>query len=165
MADMNRLPDVKLELFSQPRLLAGARALISNIAQRIGFSEIFCGQISLAIDEALCNIINHGYDKRTDGKIMLSIWAIENEPPSLRIVIEDQARQVDPASIQSRNLEDVRPGGLGVYLINEIMDEVKYEKREGGGMRLTMVKLLPTRENCGSVSAANTSQGLGQTHE
>ena len=38
-------------------------------------------------------------------------------------------------------------------------DEVKYEKREGGGMRLTMVKLLPTKENCGSVSAANTSQG------
>ena len=159
MADATRAPDVKLELFSQPRLLAGARALISNIAQRIGFNEIFCGQISLAIDEALCNIINHGYDKRTDGRIMLSIWAIQNEPPSLRIVIEDNARQVDPATIQSRNLEDVRPGGLGVYLINEIMDEVKYEKREGGGMRLTMVKLLPTKENCGNVSAAKISQG------
>ena len=158
MAEKNRTPDVKLELFSQPRLLAGARALISNIAQRIGFSEIICGQISLAIDEALCNIINHGYDKRPDGKISLSIWAIKNEPPSLRIVIEDHARQVDPATIQSRNLEDVRPGGLGVYLIHEIMDEVKYEKREGGGMRLTMVKLLPAKENCGSVSATNTSQ-------
>ena len=56
MAEKNRVPDVRLELFSQPRLLAGARALISNIAQRIGFSEIICGQISLAIDEALCNI-------------------------------------------------------------------------------------------------------------
>lgn len=143
MDELTREPDVKLELLSQPRLLAGARALISNIAQRIGFDEILCGQISLAIDEALCNIINHGYEKRTDGKIWVRIWAMENDPPSLRITIEDEAKQVDPASIQSRDLEDVRPGGLGVYLIQEIMDEVKYEQRESKGMRLTMCKLLP----------------------
>jgi anti-sigma regulatory factor (Ser/Thr protein kinase) len=123
-------------------LLAGVRALVSNIAQRIGFNEILCGQISLAIDEALCNIIKHGYDKRPDGRICLSLWAIENEPPCLRLVIEDEARQVDPSSIQSRDLDDVRPGGLGVYLIHEIMDEVVYEQRPDVGMRLTMVKLL-----------------------
>jgi len=143
MSEPSREPDVRLELYSQPRLLAGARALISNIAQRIGFNEILCGQISLAIDEALCNIINHGYERRTDGRIWVSIWALGNDPPGLRIVIEDDARQVDPDSIQSRDLDDVRPGGLGVYLIQEIMDQVQYERRPHKGMRLTMVKHLP----------------------
>lgn len=143
MPENNRTPDVCLELYSQPRLLAGARALISNVAQRIGFDDVHCGQISLAIDEALCNIINHGYKRRTDGRIWVMIWALQNQPPGLRIVIEDEAAQVDPGSIQSRDLEDIRPGGLGVYIIQEIMDEVKYEKRPKAGMRLTMAKYLP----------------------
>ena len=153
MSEPTRQPDVTLELYSQPRLLAGVRALVSNVAQRIGFNEIMCGQISLAIDEALCNIIKHGYDKRTDGTIRMSIWALENHPPCLRLVIEDEARQVDPSTIQSRDLDDVRPGGLGVYLIHEIMDEVRYERRPDVGMRLTMTKLLTPAPDASSASS------------
>ena len=155
-------PDVSLTLLSQPRLLAGARALISNIAQRIGFNEVLCGQLSLAIDEALCNIINHGYDRNQDGLIWVSIWVMEESPPCLRIVIEDEAKQVEPSCIQSRDLDDVRPGGLGVYLIHEIMDEVCYEKRPDKGMRLTMTKRLPmtlNKDSGGHVPAARTSHG------
>ncbi len=162
MSELNGPPDVCLKLFSQPRLLAGARALISNIAQRIGFNEVLCGQISLAIDEALCNIINHGYDRQTDGNIWVSIWASDQNSPGLRIVIEDEARQVEPSCIQSRDLDDVRPGGLGVYLSHEIMDEVCYEKRKDRGMRLTMIKHLPattSKESENPVSAARTAHG------
>lgn len=67
-------------------------------------------------------------------------------PTALRIVLEDEAEQVDPATIKSRDLEEVRPGGLGVHIIKSVMDEVKYERREGVGglggvgMRLTMIK-------------------------
>jgi anti-sigma regulatory factor (Ser/Thr protein kinase) len=140
MVEKSGEPSIRLEMASQARFLAGARAMISNLAQRLGFSDIHCGQISLAVDEALCNIINHGYDKRPDGRIWLSVWTIDGDRPAIRIVIEDRAKQVDPNSIKSRNLEDIRPGGLGVYIIREVMDEVKYEKREGGGMRVTMSK-------------------------
>jgi anti-sigma regulatory factor (Ser/Thr protein kinase) len=142
MADQNREPAVRLELTSQARFLAAARAMISNLAQRLGFNEVQCGQISLAVDEALCNIINHGYDKRPDGRIWLSVWTLDGAKPGIRIVIEDRAKQVDPQAIRSRDLDDIRPGGLGVYIIREVMDEVIYEKREGGGMRLTMMKLV-----------------------
>ena len=72
-------PDVRLEMFSRPRLLAAARAMVGNIAHRHGFNEVQCGQISLAVDEALCNIINHGYDRRPDGRIWLSVWALDAE--------------------------------------------------------------------------------------
>ena len=60
------------------------------------------------------------------------------------IVVEDRAKQVDPETIQPRDLDDIRPGGLGVHIIREIMDHVSYEKRDGGGMRLSMTKHLPS---------------------
>ena len=144
MADASREPDVRLEMQSQARFLAAARGMVSNVAQRLGFSETHCGQISLAVDEALCNIINHGYDRKPDGRIWVNVWALDEEPGGLKIVIEDRARQVDPKTIRSRDLEEIRPGGLGVFIIKEIMDEVIYEHREGGGMRLIMQKRIPS---------------------
>lgn len=162
MAEDLKQPHVRLEMLSQARFLAAARAMIQNIAQRIGFNESHCGQMSLAVDEALCNIINHGYDRRPDGHIWVNIWVIDDDPPGIRIVIDDQARQVEPSSIRSRDLEDIRPGGLGVYIIRQIMDDVSYEKRDGGGMRLTLTKRIPTTSNEEAVDAAGSrraSQG------
>jgi anti-sigma regulatory factor (Ser/Thr protein kinase) len=164
--DRSDEPHVRFEMLSQARFLAAARAMISNIAQRLGFAEIVCGQISLATDEALCNIINHGYDRKPDQRIWVNIWALDQEdPPRIRIVIEDRARQVDPATIRSRDLDDIRPGGLGVYIIREIMDEVHYEKRAGGGMRLTISKRVvnspDAQETMGRSSDASSTQASG----
>lgn len=136
-------PPLRVELLSQPRYLAGARELVSAVSKRLGFDETACGQIALAVDEALCNVIRHGYERRPDGRIWVGLWPIEQpgaEPSGIKIVIEDEARQVDPESIRSRNLEDVRPGGLGVHIIHQIMDAVRFEKREHAGMRLVMLK-------------------------
>ena len=94
MVEPQHHPDIHLELLSQARFLAAIRAMISSIAHRLGFNDACCGQISLAVDEALCNVINHGYQKKPDGRIWISIWANESEPCSIRIVIEDRARQV-----------------------------------------------------------------------
>lgn len=141
-ADTAAEPEVRLQMFSQPRFLAGARALVGSVAQRLGFNEMQCGQISLAVDEALCNVITHGYKRRADGRLWIDLWTLESNPAGIKIVIDDLAPQVDPKDIQPRNLDDIRPGGLGVHIIREVMDEVTYEQREGGGMRLTMVKHL-----------------------
>lgn len=135
-------PTVRLEIASHPALLAAARTLVATIAQRFGFDEIQCGQISLAVDEALCNIIRHGYNCREDGRILISLSQREAQSPGIEIVIEDDAIQVDPDTIRSRDLDDIRPGGLGVHIIREIMDEVSYTRRDRRGMRLTLVKHL-----------------------
>jgi anti-sigma regulatory factor (Ser/Thr protein kinase) len=60
---------------------------------------------------------------------------------------------VDPATIRSRDLDDIRPGGLGVHIIHEVMDEVRYERRDSRGMRLTMVKQRRSPEVCGTEDA------------
>ena len=44
--------------------------------------------------------------------------------------------------IKSRDLDDIRPGGLGVNIIRQVMDEVSYERRERIGMRLTLIKRI-----------------------
>ena len=140
MADLTTEPEVQLRMFSQPRFLPAVRALVGTMAQRLGFNEMQCGQISLAVDEALCNVITHGYDRKPDGQLWISIWALPGTPTGLKIVIEDLANQVDPDAIQARDLDDIRPGGLGVHIIREVMDEVTWERRSPEGMRLTMIK-------------------------
>lgn len=137
-------PHIRVELLSNPIYLCGARELVGSVAKRLGFDDLDCSKIALAVDEALCNIIRHGYARRTDRPIWISIWPVEAQgeakPCGIRIVIEDEARQVDPDDVRGRDLADIRPGGLGVHIIREVMDEVAYERRDGAGMRLTLIK-------------------------
>jgi serine/threonine-protein kinase RsbW len=145
-------PDIRVEMVSDPVYLSGARELVAAVARRLGFAEEASGQIALALDEALCNIIRHGYERRRDGPIWISVWPLESENgrgPGLRIVVEDEARQVEPEQIRSRELDEIRPGGLGVHIIREVMDQVSYEKRPGAGMRLTLVKWQGAGAPCG----------------
>jgi len=137
-------PHLRVEVLSQPRYLAGLRELVLTISRRLGFGESAAGHIALAIDEALANVIRHGYEGQTDRPIFLAVSPIEEngQPAGIRICIEDHARQVDPSKIKSRDLEAVRPGGLGVHIIREIMDEVTYEPRSEKGMRVVMSKRI-----------------------
>lgn len=152
---MTDTPHVRLEMLSNPLYLCGARELVSAVAKRLSFDETACCQIALAVDEALCNVIRHGYDRQTNRPIWLSIYpqGPTDRPEGMLIVIEDEARQVEPDAIRGRDLEDIRPGGLGVHIMKQVMDEVRYEKRGPVGMRLTLLKKI------GSPSAACASDG------
>jgi serine/threonine-protein kinase RsbW len=140
---MDTHPEIELKLISDPMYLCGARELVGCIARRIGFNDIECSKIALAVDEALSNIIRHGYNKDFDKPIWVGISPIKPSEDSIGgivITIDDEAKQVDPRKMKGRCLEDIKPGGLGVHIIQEVMDEVCYEKREGKGMRLMMTK-------------------------
>lgn len=139
--------DVRVELVSNPAYLCAMREMVGVICKRTGFVDAVASKVVLAVDEALANVMNHGYERRQDGRIWISIFretdALTGKVNGLRIVMEDEGRQVDPCLIKSRNLDDIRPGGLGVHIIKEVMDVVIYERREGRGMRLTLSKRLP----------------------
>lgn len=140
---MDEKPHIRIELRSDPCYLAGVRQLIAGVAQRIGFDDNSCSQVALAVDEALANVIRHGYCQACDRPIWISLWPspeTEERGAGLRIEIEDEARQVDESELCGRELDDPKPGGLGLHIIREVMDEVAYHKRSGRGMRLTMVK-------------------------
>ena len=137
---------LQLRILSHPQYLCVVRAMMETALRRLGYDEPARTRVTLAVDEALANIIRHGYDGRADGPIWLQLSSMEQADgeadgaAGVRIVIEDEARQVDPATIRSRDLAQVKPGGLGVHVIREVMDEVHYSRRDGKGMRLVMVR-------------------------
>ena len=143
---MDQRPEIELRLTSDPMYLCGARELVGCIARRIGFCDMDCSKIALAVDEALSKIIRHGYDRAFDKPIWLGLTPIKPSSDAIGgivITIEDEAKQVEPGHMKGRDLEDIKPGGLGVHIIHEVMDEVRYEKRSPKGMRLMMTKLAP----------------------
>lgn len=154
---------MQIRIASNPLYLSGTRELVAGVARRLGFADDACNQIALAVDEALANVIRHGYQRAPDKPIWISLFP-SAEPgrsgpfgdscpcQSLRIVIEDEARQVDPAVIKSRDLDEIRPGGLGVHIIRTVMDHVSYEKRDKLGMRLTMIKNRACENLAGDVA-------------
>lgn len=139
---------IRLELTSSTKCLAVVRGAVERMAALEGFSGDDTHELTLAIDEALANVIKHGYQNRDDQPIELTLTTVRSpeDAPGLCIVVRDYGRQVDPATIQGRDLNEVRPGGLGVHIIQTVMDEVEYSCPSGGGMQLKMVKFVGPRD-------------------
>ena len=136
------LDPVEVHINSDPKRIADVRDAGCAFALKLGFSSEQATKIALATDEALVNVIKHGYDGQPGHPIHVRLESVRREGRSgLRILITDEARQVDPSEIRGRDLEDIRPGGLGVYLMRSIMDHVQYRVRDKG-MALEMIKFL-----------------------
>src|SRR5690349_19534346 len=95
---------IRLEMVSDPVYLSGARELVAAVTRRLGFTDEGAGQIALAVDEALCNIIRHGYDRKPDRPIWMTLSPLgdNGKAAGVTIVLEDEAKQVDPGQIKSR---------------------------------------------------------------
>jgi anti-sigma regulatory factor (Ser/Thr protein kinase) len=137
-------PEVTLTLVTKTAYLCSVRAFVESYAQRTGFSHHQAGHIVLALDEALANVIRHGYHGSEHERVSVAFWAVSHDTlgPGLQIVIDDEGEQIDPTAVRGRDLDDVKPGGLGVHIMRQVMDDVHYERRPQRGMRLTLVKLI-----------------------
>lgn len=152
---------IKISLMSCPSMLPVIRPAVDKLCRMVGFDEICAGGIVLAVDEALANIIEHAYDGRTDQPIEVTLAPLmaAGVAAGLKVDLRDFGRVVDPKVIRSRPLEDVRPGGLGVHIMRQCMDEVEYIHPQEGGTLLRMVKRLPARP---SPQAADSYQKAGE---
>ncbi|HJY86231.1 MAG TPA: ATP-binding protein [Candidatus Acidoferrales bacterium] len=125
---------LKLELPSDPELLRVIRSAVKEFAAVTGFSEDDCRSITVAVDEALTNIIRHAYQNRHGEPIDLVCRRCDE---GLEFILTDRGQPVDPAKLHGRPLADVRPGGLGMHIIQKIMDQVEYgQVPEGNRLRL-----------------------------
>lgn len=119
------------------------REFVGEAARQVGFSDKVVYSIQLAADEASSNIIEHAYAGVTGGKLEIDLSTSENE---LKIVLRDQGKSFDPTSVPEPNvkadLSDRKIGGLGMYLMRKLMDEVTYESSPNKGNTLTMIKRL-----------------------
>lgn len=133
---------VILRITSRHGEIRSIRRQVHSFAQGLGFSDDETAHITLAVDEALVNVIEHGYGGPCDKPIEVELRRIARQGRTgISICIRDQGRQVDPATIQGRNLDEVRPGGLGVHIIHSVMDEVEFQPAGPEGMLLKMTKM------------------------
>ena len=140
MAGIPKRP-VKLCISSSPTLLPVVRAAVEKMCQLMGLDDVATGGVVLSVDEALANVIRHAYGNDHDQPIEIDLLPTAGDNGcGLTICLADRGPGVDPARIKSRDLSEVRPGGLGVHIMHEHMDEVEFRAREGGGTCLVMVK-------------------------
>lgn len=109
----------------------------------VGFSEEIANKIVLASDEACTNIIKHAYKYAKSGKITIYISFAKNK---FSISITDQGKQFNSNSIKEPNLkkyyDEKRVGGLGMFLMKKLMDDVKYSKPKPNKNKVILVKYL-----------------------
>ena len=138
---------ITIRIFSLPVHLPVVRSAVEKTAQQLGFDDETSGSIVLSVDEALTNIIKHAYQGAEDRPIEIELTTHPGpDHQDLQIRIRDYGRCVAPEKIKSRDLGDVRPGGLGVHIMNECMDCVEFAPGDGGGTILTMAKHLPVKQ-------------------
>ena len=125
---------LKLELRSDPKLLCVVRGAMEPLTEMLGFSAPDCRSIIRAVDEALSNIMRHFLTR--GARIKPSMFHARAFSPG---PARKQAREsklycmiVDRPLIRpnehGRPLDEIRPGGLGLHIIQDAMDSVEYSR-------------------------------------
>jgi sigma-B regulation protein RsbU (phosphoserine phosphatase) len=140
------MPESRSERVLQLRITARA-AELKTLRDAVRESVAGCecsakstADIVLAIDEACQNIIRHAYHGESDNVIELEV---EHRGDRLVFSLIDHAPTIDPSKVKPRDLDDIRPGGLGTHFIRRVMDEVEFQKpASGSGNLLRMVRRI-----------------------
>ena len=136
---------IKLCINARVDYLGVVRTAVRQVGGVLGMGQEDIESVTLAVVEALSNVIRHSYGQSCDKPVIIDLSEIENCKDStngFEIFIRDYGRQVDPESIKGRDLDEIRPGGLGVHIIESVMDEIEFTRAENSGMKLRMLKYI-----------------------
>jgi anti-sigma regulatory factor (Ser/Thr protein kinase) len=89
----------------------------------------------MCLEEVLSNVIRHGCLPGQDYDIKVRYRILDSVPGGIEVEVSDNAKAFDPLSLPpidlTAPLEQRKAGGLGVFLVRKMMDEVHYEHRDG----------------------------------
>ncbi len=129
-----------ISFMADPVNLKMVRAKVSEVVLQNGFDAATEQQLVLCLDEAVSNIYRHAYNNDETGKIDLS-FKLQNN--TLVFYLRDYASLVYDNSIKPRDLTQTRPGGLGINIIDSVMDSWEFATpKDGYGNLLIMKKEL-----------------------
>lgn len=135
--DKFNMKSSRYECSSCPSKMSEMRACIRDSATAYGFNEETVHLLVLAVDEAATNIIRYAYEGKADGKIEVDIFA---GPSDWEVRLRDYGKKCDPEKLKGRELEDVRPGGLGLHFIHQAFDQVCFDHSYPDGTLLILKK-------------------------
>ena len=131
---------LSLNLESSLEALGEIERAVADFGAENEWPDDLLFHVQLTLDELVTNVISHGYGA---GGHSFQI-TVKSEPEAVKIELVDEARPFDPLHDAPQPAIDAgvherKVGGLGVYIVKELMDEMEY-RREDGKNRLTLVK-------------------------
>jgi sigma-B regulation protein RsbU (phosphoserine phosphatase) len=135
-----------LKFPSDPATLKEMRSQLRDMVTSVGATDGLTEEIVVALNEACMNVIQHGYQGSIQEDYELRVTYNKNRHAMIFELL-DHAPPVDKAKIKSRSLEDVRPGGLGVYFIRQLMDEMEFCTPPDGYGNLLYMSIRLDKQN------------------
>lgn len=133
----------ELKVKSSTQYLGEIREFIQAAALENNIPEKIIADVILSVDEACTNIIKHAYHSNPQNDFIIKLFFSKNE---IKIVLVDYGDSFNLNAIESPNMEiyfkQKKVGGLGLYLIRSLMDEVKYKSIKGEYNELILAKKL-----------------------
>ena len=127
--------------------LLEVRDFVLRAARAFGFSDEEASKIVLAVDEACTNVIKHAYQFAPDREIEIVIQPVKDR---MQITVIDDGKSFNPSVTKlpdlKQHLSHYRRGGLGIYLMRTLMDEVEYKYAPGKKNEVRLTKYLIASE-------------------
>ena len=124
--------------------MASICKFVEETSRNLGLDDRLARDLLLAVDEACINVVRHAYDGR-GGDVEVTIELADD---GVRAVIRDWGEAFDPLSVPepdvSAPLHERTPGGLGLFLMRNVMDRVQFQFDGDKGNTLTMFRRLET---------------------
>lgn len=121
--------DLALVVPSETAFLVLIKELTKRMAEGAGFGDGVADRVALAVDEAATNVIEHAYHGASDRSFEVRY---EDRPAEFQVEVVDTGAMVDPRAMPrvdlDRYVREGRTGGLGVHLMEKIMDSVTFQR-------------------------------------
>ncbi len=125
------------------------REFIVQVMKKVGFSDDETDQIELAVDEACSNIVKYAYGNVSEQTNSIDLL-IQVDKKKATITVRDQGRGFDAGCIDAPDMEaylaELRSGGLGIYLMKSLMDDVTFDIQPGVKTEVKMIKYFDPAE-------------------
>jgi serine/threonine-protein kinase RsbW len=136
---------IEIKIPAKPEYVGVVRLTLSGISSRMGFAYEDIEDIKIAASEACTNAVQHAYKQNEQGEIVVGFGLYENR---LEVMVADNGKSFDFLAAKQRigkynrddSVEFLREGGLGLYLIESLMDEVRIHNKDG--VTVFMIKYL-----------------------
>jgi len=137
----NKILQDKLVIKSKTDNLSKVREFITSLAQNCGLKNQDIQKIVLAVDEACTNVIKHAYNYSPEGEIIIQTKCLSDK---FIVSITDKGNHFDPNLVPEPNLQlfqkEKKKGGLGIFLMRKLMDEVYYRNISNEQNQVELVK-------------------------
>jgi serine/threonine-protein kinase RsbW len=146
---MEALDFIEMKIPAKAEYVGVVRLSIAGIANRMGYSYEDIEDLKVAVSEAITNAVTHAYNEKGGGEVTICFGIYQDR---LEVMVADHGGSFDIKEIksdigpydESENVEDLREGGFGLFLINALMDKVQINNEYG--VIVIMTKYLAETE-------------------